>query len=140
MKTIGELNNCGLIELPRIEDGHDGVLSVAECTKQVPFDIKRVYYIYDLCDQGALRGQHAHKKNRQIIFCINGSFTLVLDDGFCRQDIVLDAPNMGIYMDTMLWHTMKDFSDHCILLVFASELYDESDYIRSYDEFKTFIK
>lgn len=139
MKLMGELSNCGLVNLPRIEDGKDGVLSVAECSKQIPFDIKRVYYIYDLHDKSAVRGKHAHKHNEQIIFCINGSFTLMLDDGTHTEEVVLDKPNVGVYMGVKLWHTMSAFSSNCILLVFASDLYDESDYIRKYDEFKEYI-
>jgi len=138
MKSL-QVNQCKIIELCKIIDGRDGVLSVAEAQRQIPFDIKRVYYIYDLKYASALRGQHAHKQNKQVIFCINGSFTLTLDDGSHQQEIVLNQPNIGVFMDVKLWHTMKDFSEKCILLVFASELYDENDYIRDYNEFKKYI-
>jgi dTDP-4-dehydrorhamnose 3,5-epimerase-like enzyme len=138
MKLL-ETSNCGIIELCRLEDGRDGVLSVAEVGKQIPFDIKRVYYIYDLKHKSAIRGKHAHKQNKQVIFCINGRFTLTVDDGFRQEEIVLEQPNIGVFMDTKLWHVMKDFSDNCILLVFASELYDEADYIRDYESFKKYI-
>lgn len=134
-----KVNNCAMVELGALKDGRDGMLSVAECGKQIPFDIKRVYYIYDLNDKEALRGMHAHKHNQQVIFCINGAFTLTLDDGSRQQEIRLDCPHEGVYMDTGVWHAMKDFSENCILLVLASDLYDASDYIRDYEEFKRFI-
>lgn len=129
------VKNCKMIELPVIRDGKDGCLSVAENLRNIPFEIKRVYYIYNLNDKNAIRGKHAHKKLQQIIFCINGSFCLKLDDGINRQDVILDEPNIGIYMDAKLWHTMSRFSENCILLVLASDFYDESDYIRDYSQF-----
>lgn len=138
MKSL-KATHCGIIELCRLVDGRDGILSVAEVSKNIPFDIKRVYYIYDLKHKSALRGKHAHKHNQQVIFCINGSFTLTVDDGQTQDEIILDKPNIGVFMDIELWHTMKDFSDDCILLVLASDLYDESDYIRSYEEFKQYV-
>lgn len=135
-----QVNRCAYVELDYLKDGADGVLSVAECGRQVPFDVKRVYYIYHLNEPHAVRGRHAHKHNRQVLFCINGSFTLLLDDGTRRQEILLDRPNVGVYMDIMLWHEMYRFSDNCILLVLASDLYDESDYIRAYDAFTDCVK
>lgn len=138
MKSL-QVNNCGIIELNPLKDGRDGVLAVAECYKQIPFEIRRVYYIYNLNDTEALRGMHAHKHNRQVIFCINGSFTLTLDDGVRQQEVFLDRPNLGIYMDVRLWHSMRDFSQNCILLVLASDLYDADDYIRDYNEFKKIV-
>lgn len=133
------VNNCSTIELRKIQDGRDGCISVAEGRKQIPFDINRVYYIYDLHDKVALRGKHAHKHNEQVIFCVNGRFTLTLDDGRRQEEIVLDSPEKGIYMGVGVWHTMKDFSDNCILLVFASDPYDEQDYIRNYEDFKDYV-
>lgn len=134
-----KVNNCSIIELSKIQDGRDGCIAVAECQKQIPFDIKRVYYIYDLHDKVALRGKHAHKHNQQVIFCINGAFTLTLDDGCRQEEIVLDSPGKGVYMGVGIWHTMKAFSDNCILLVLASDLYDEQDYIRNYEDFKAYV-
>jgi hypothetical protein len=139
MKSLS-VTNCAFVELCHLKDGRDGVLSVAECGKQIPFDVKRVYYIYDLKDQSAIRGKHAHKQNRQVIFCINGSFTLELDDGVHRQKVTLDSPHIGIYMDVRVWHTMDCFSENCILLVLASDLFDENDYIRDYEAFKKYIQ
>jgi dTDP-4-dehydrorhamnose 3,5-epimerase-like enzyme len=139
MKSL-KVTNCTFVELCHLKDGRDGVLSVAESGKQIPFDVKRVYYIYDLQDKSAIRGKHAHKHNQQVIFCINGSFTLELDDGVHRQKVKLDSPHIGIYMDVNVWHTMDGFSENCILLVLASDWYDEHDYIRDYDEFKNGIQ
>ncbi len=130
-----QVSNCAYIDLGRIKDGVDGVLSVAECGRQIPFDVKRVYYIYGLSAPQAIRGCHAHKHNRQVLFCINGSFNLLLDDGTHRQEVTLDRPDLGVYMDVMLWHEMSAFSPNCILLVLASDHYDEADYIRDYEAF-----
>lgn len=130
-----KVKNCKMIELPVMVDGKDGYLSVVENLRKIPFEIKRVYYIYNLNDKSATRGKHAHRKLQQAIFCINGSFYLGLDDGINKQDIILDEPNIGVYMDAKLWHTMSRFSENCILLVLASDFYDESDYIRDYSQY-----
>ena len=132
MKKDTHCKNCKIIELPTIQDGKDGCLSVAE---GLPFQIKRVYYIYNL-NGNAIRGKHAHKKLEQLLFCISGSFIMELDDGVTKQIIGLDEPNVGIYLGPNLWHTMSHFSEDCIILVLASDYYDESDYIRNYSQFK----
>ncbi|MCU0285496.1 MAG: FdtA/QdtA family cupin domain-containing protein [Acidobacteria bacterium] len=133
------VKNSKLITLPRIDDGIDGSISVAENSIHIPFDVKRVYYIYNLINQYAVRGKHAHKKLEQVLFCINGSCDIGLDDGTHQQDITLNTPNTGIYLGIELWHTMKNFSANCILLVLASDFYKKEDYIRDYDEFKNYI-
>ncbi len=133
------VKNSGLITLQRIDDGIDGSISVAENFNHIPFAVKRVYYIYNLINQKAIRGKHAHKKLEQVLFCINGSCEIGLDDGTNSQDITLDTPNTGIYLGVELWHTMKNFSNNCILLVLASDVYKKDDYIRDYDEFKKYI-
>ena len=130
-----KVKNCEMIELPVMRDKRDGCLSVAENLRNIPFDIKRVYYIYNLDDRNAIRGVHAHRKLEQVLFCINGSCQMELDDGANRQNIVLDKPNVGVYIGIELWHIMKSFSKHCILLVLASDFFDESDYIRDYSQF-----
>jgi len=129
------VKNSKYIELQTIVDGIDGVISVAENFNQIPFEIKRVYYIYNLNNPDAIRGKHAHKQLQQVLFCINGSCGIGLDDGTNRQNIILDKPNVGIYLGAELWHTMNKFSPNCILLVMASDVYKENDYIRNYDEF-----
>lgn len=133
------VKNSKLITLQHIDDGIDGSISVAENFNHIPFAIKRVYYIYNLMNRNAIRGKHAHKKLEQVLFCINGSCEIGLDDGTNSQDITLDTPNTGIYLGVELWHTMKNFPNNCILLVLASDVYKKDDYIRDYDEFKKYI-
>ncbi|MCX6583324.1 MAG: FdtA/QdtA family cupin domain-containing protein [Candidatus Aminicenantes bacterium] len=133
------VKNSKLITLPRIDDGIDGSISAAENFNHIPFAVKRVYYIYNLINQKAIRGKHAHKKLEQALFCINGACEIGLDDGTLHQEITLDTPNTGIYLGVELWHTMKNFSNNCILLVLASDVYKKDDYIRDYDEFKKYI-
>ena len=130
-----KVNNCRDIELNQIVDEKDGVLSVVESRKEIPFDIKRIYYIYGLAYPKAIRGLHAHHKLEQVIFCVNGSFKLMLDDGEDKQFLFMSDPNHGIYIGPYLWHSMFEFSKDCIILVIASDYYDETDYIRSYGEF-----
>ena len=133
------LQNCNHIVIKQIVDENDGVLSVAESMREIPFDIKRTYYIYGLTYPKAVRGFHAHKNLEQVIFCINGSFKLMVDDGTNKQYFFMSDPNRGIYIGPKLWHTMFEFTKDCIILVFSSDYYDESDYIRDYDEFKKYI-
>jgi dTDP-4-dehydrorhamnose 3,5-epimerase-like enzyme len=134
------VKNSGIIELQFHNDFPDGNLIIAEAQKNIPFEIKRVYYINNLFNKTAVRGHHAHKELNQIIFCINGSFTLGLDDGEAKQEIVMDEYHLGVKLGTMLWHTMYNFSADCVILVFADDYYKESDYIRNYDDFKNIIK
>jgi hypothetical protein len=133
------MQNCYPINLPVIVDGIDGKITVADGLQNIPFEIKRVYFIYDLQNSDAVRGKHAHKELEQAIFCINGSFTLGLDDGYHREDLLINQRHQGIFLGKCLWHTMTAFSKDCVLLVLASDHYKESDYIRDYDEFIKFI-
>lgn len=135
-----QVRHSGVIELKRVIDDRDGVLCIAEAERQVPFAIKRVYYITHLESDASVRGKHAHRTLSQAIFCISGSFTLSLDDGETRQDVRLWRENVGILLGPGLWHTMHEFSAGCVLLVLASDYFDEADYIRSYDEFKRWVK
>jgi len=116
-----------------------GQLVSLEEGKEIPFHIKRVYYMYDTVND-VVRGKHAHKKLQQILFCIHGSCKLRLDDGYSKEEINLDNPNEGILIENNMWREMYDFSDDAVLLVLASELYDEADYIRNYDEFIKYVK
>lgn len=102
--------------------------------KVVPFDIKRVYYIYRTAE-GVSRGFHAHKRLKQVAICLSGSCRMVLDNGQKREDVLLSNPTRGLLIESMTWREMHDFSKDCVLLVLASEHYDEADYIRSYEEF-----
>jgi len=111
-----------------------GSLIALETDKEIPFDVKRVYYIFGT-QAGVARGFHAHKALRQVAFCVSGSCRFVLDDGDKKEEVVLDSPNKGLLIEHMVWHEMYDFSEGCVLMVLASEHYDEADYIRDYDEF-----
>ncbi len=134
------VKNSGYIELKKIKDDSDGNLVIAEANKDIPFDIKRVYYINNLENCISVRGKHAHKTLNQVIFCINGSFTLKLDDGIVKQSILMNKDNLGVILGQYLWHEMLDFSSGCVLLVFASDFYNEADYIRDYDVFLKLVK
>ena len=134
------VKNSGIVTLPRIVDDRDGVLCIMNSLQEIPFEIKRMYYINNLDPKSSLRGKHAHRKLRQVIFCINGCFTLTLDDGETQQDILMREDNIGVILAPMLWQTMHDFSSGCVLLVAASDYYDEADYIRNYDEFMRLVR
>ncbi|MBO5760726.1 MAG: FdtA/QdtA family cupin domain-containing protein [Lentisphaeria bacterium] len=134
------VKKSGTVTLKRIVDGRDGALCIMNALQEIPFEIKRVYYINNLDPYSSIRGKHAHRKLRQVIFCINGSFTLSLDDGFTKQELLMREDNVGVILDPMLWHTMHDFSNGCVLLVAASDYYQEADYIRNYDEFLTLAR
>ncbi len=129
------VKNCQYIDLKQVVDEKDGVLSIAESNREIPFEIKRVYYIYGLTYPKALRGLHAHKALEQVLFCVNGAFKLMVDDGFNKQYFYLTDPNHGMYIGPEVWHTMFEFSDNCIILVLASDYYNEADYIREYEAF-----
>jgi dTDP-4-dehydrorhamnose 3,5-epimerase-like enzyme len=130
------VKNAHWVTTKKIVDGYDGILTVANESENIPFQIKRVYYIYNLINHKKVqRGLHAHRTLQQVMFCVNGECNVIVDDGVQQQKVVLDEPNKGIYLGTYLWHVMDEFKNNCILLVFASDLYDESDYIRNYDEF-----
>ena len=116
-----------------------GSLSFLEANRHIPFDIRRIYYIYDVA-AGARRGFHAHKELRQVLFCIHGSCKLLLDDGHEKETLSLTSPSEGIMLEGVIWREMFDFSPGAVLLVLASEYYDEEDYIRNYDEFQQYIK
>lgn len=112
-----------------------GALVALEGSKSVPFEIKRVYYIFGT-QQGVSRGFHAHKNLKQVAICVTGSCRFSLDDGFQKSEIILDSPTTGLLIEDMVWREMHDFSPDCVLMVLANNYYDESDYIRSYETFK----
>ena len=116
-----------------------GSLVALESYKNIPFDIKRVYYIFDT-KVDVIRGLHAHKELLQVIVCLKGSCRVVLDNGSTKEQVLLDSPNRGLLIDSMIWREMHDFSADCIMLVLADKHYDESDYIRDYDEFLEHLK
>jgi hypothetical protein len=134
------VKKSGLINLKKIYDGSDGTLCIAESMRDLPFELKRLYYITNLLNERSVRGKHAHRNLWQAIFCISGSFTLGLDDGCTRQELRVWRSHQGVLLGPGLWHTMSDFSAGCVLLVAASDYYDERDYIRDYDEFLSLVK
>ncbi|MFB5743708.1 FdtA/QdtA family cupin domain-containing protein [Cedecea sp. S5-13] len=111
-----------------------GSLIALEDSENIPFEIKRVYYMFDTCEN-VTRGYHAHKALKQVAIVIRGSCCFVLDDGKDRVEVILDNPAQGLLIDSIIWREMKDFTPDCILMVLASEHYDESDYIRDYEDF-----
>lgn len=111
-----------------------GSLSVGEVPKEVPFSPARYFLVYDV-PSSELRGEHAHKKCQQFLICVHGSCRVLLDDGERRCEVLLDRPNIGIFMPEMIWGTQYKYSDDAVLLVFASRPYESDDYIRTYDEF-----
>lgn len=123
------------IDFPSLGDERGGLVAVeVGQAKAVPFDIKRVYYIYQT-EQGVSRGYHAHKQLKQIAICVAGKCRMVLDDGSSREEVWLNCPTKGLVIEDMVWREMHDFSTDCVLLVLASEHYSESDYIRNYEDF-----
>ena len=116
-----------------------GQLISLEEYKDIPFGIKRVYYMYDT-GVGVTRGFHAHKSLQQILVCIHGSCKIKLDNGREKKVVLLEKPYEGLYVSNIMWREMYDFSPDAVLMVLASELYDESDYIRNYDEFLKYVK
>ena len=116
-----------------------GQLVAIEAMKDLPFEIKRVYYIYDTLP-GVRRGFHAHLNLQQILLCVNGSCKIHLDDGTDTAEVTLDKPNEGLYIANNMWREMYDFTPGTVLLVLASEYYDEADYIRNYEDFIKMIR
>ena len=127
-----------IIDLPRIYDPR-GNLTVVEQLKEVPFDIKRVYWTYDV-PGGESRGGHAHKKCQSFIIAVSGSFTVRLDDGHRHETYHLNHPYQGLLINTGVWRTLEDFSSGAVCLALASELFDENDYIREYDDFIRYVE
>ena len=122
-----------LLNFNILGDGRGSLISL-EQNKNIPFDIKRVYYIFGTTDNVS-RGFHAHRDLEQVLICVSGSCKVLIDDGITKEDILLNSPNKGLLISGLVWREMFDFSDDCVLMVLASELYDESDYIRNYDDF-----
>ncbi len=127
------------IKLSIVNFGTKGKLSFMEANKSIPFNIKRIYYIYDIKDLNITRDGHAHKTLKQVIFCLNGSFTLVLDNGDEKKEVYLNMPDEGVVIRNGVWHNMKKFSENTIILVIASDYYNAEDYIRNYKEFRKYL-
>jgi dTDP-4-dehydrorhamnose 3,5-epimerase-like enzyme len=121
------------VNFPPLGDDRGSLVSL-EAHKTVPFEIKRVYYIFGT-QSGVARGFHAHRNLKQVAVCVTGQCRMVLDDGVTREETWLDSPIKGLIIGNLVWREMHDFSADCVLLVLASEHYDEADYIRNHDEF-----
>lgn len=122
-----------LIDFETLGDDRGSLIAIEE-GYNAPFDIKRVYYIFDT-KQDVKRGFHAHKNLKQICIAVKGSCTFIVDNGLEREEINLTNPKQGLYIENLIWREMKDFSSDCVLVVLASEHYDEIDYIRDYNVF-----
>jgi dTDP-4-dehydrorhamnose 3,5-epimerase-like enzyme len=130
--------DCSVIKLPKIQN-RAGNITPIENMKEIPFETKRVYYLYDV-PGGVSRGGHAHKELIQLIIATSGSFDVVLDDGINRKVINLNRPYSGLYVVPGIWRELQKFSSGAICLVLTSHLYDENDYIRDYNDFTEFKK
>ena len=122
-----------IIDLPQIKDNR-GNLSVIESLNQIPFEIKRVYYLYDV-PGGSERGGHAHKELEQLIIAISGSFDVILDDGVSSKNYHLNRSYYGLYVPKMTWRELNNFSSNSVCLVLASNFFTEDDYYRKYEDF-----
>jgi dTDP-4-dehydrorhamnose 3,5-epimerase-like enzyme len=131
------VSDCGIIELDKHHSQRKGDISVVENGKDVPFDVKRVYYLYDV-PGGADRGGHAHRELYQLIVAASGAFTVELDDGTNKKTFTLNRPYQGLLVKPGIWRTLTDFSSGSVCMVLASEKYDAQDYIRDYEEFERF--
>lgn len=132
--TMSTIDDCHVIDLPKIADAR-GNLTVVEAQTHVPFSIERVYWLYDV-PGGESRGGHAHRNLEQLVVSANGSFEVVVDDGRRRKTVFLSRSYYGLYIPTMIWRELLNFSSGSVSLVLASAPFDEADYFRDYNEFR----
>ena len=132
------VNDCKIVQLNKIQN-RAGNITIIENNLDIPFDVKRIYYLYDI-PSNETRGGHAHKELYQLIISASGSFNINLNDGVNDKTIFLNRPDCGLLILTGIWRDLSDFSTGSVCLVFASEIYSENDYIRDYDEFLTLKK
>ncbi|ASO20719.1 hypothetical protein FHR81_005512 [Actinoalloteichus hoggarensis] len=133
--SVGRVKPCHIVELPEFVDPR-GSLSVVEAGKDVDFEIRRVYYLYDL-PTTAIRGAHGHHHLEQLIIAVHGHFEVAVDDGFRKRRFSLTSPRQGLYIGPVIWRNLINFSSGAVGLVLASNHYDESDYFREYADFLT---
>lgn len=133
------INDCNIIQLDRHHSDRKGDICVVENGETLPFDVKRVYYLYDV-PGGVERGGHAHKNLYQLIVAASGSFTVTLDDGKSKRSITLNRPYQGLFIKPGIWRDLSNFSSGSVCMVLASEKYDARDYIRSYEEYVDYKK
>lgn len=131
-----KVDDCKIVELPIVHND-SGNITVMENNMNIPFDIKRIYYLYDV-PMGAERGGHAHYELQQYVVAASGSFTFILDDGENKKEVFLNHPNKALHIKPGIWREMKDFSSGSICLVLASIEYTENDYIREYENFLSY--
>jgi len=127
------IDQCKMIDFPKISDER-GSLSVVESNQHVPFEIKRVFYMYNIVGGGE-RGAHAHKELHQVIVAISGSFDVTVDDGHDKKNFHMENPWQALHIPPMIWATESNFSGGAVCMVFASDHYDEADYYRDYEDF-----
>ena len=132
-EITSSIYNCGLVQLPKIHN-RAGNITALENNQNVPFEVQRVYYLYDI-PGGESRGGHAHKELQQFIVAVSGAFDVLLDDGTNKKIIHLDRPYIGLHIVTGIWRELLNFSSGAVCLVLASKKYDENDYLREYKEF-----
>ena len=136
--SYSSINHCQIVKLPKILDVR-GNLTFIESGKHVPFDIKRIFYLYDV-PTGKSRGAHAHHKLKQFVICLAGSFDVNVDDGVQKKQIHLNRPWQGLLIPPMIWAAEANFDPGSVCLVAVSEFYDEKDYLRNYDEFLEIVR
>lgn len=136
MKNNQTIFDCNIIHFSKIFN-LSGNITVVENSKNIPFDVRRVYYMYDI-PGGESRGAHAHKELESVIIALSGSFDVTLDDGVNKKTVMLNRPYLGLNVKPGIWRDISNFSSGSICLVLASEVYNESDYIRSYENFIKF--
>lgn len=134
---MASIYNCNVLELSKIHNRAGNITPVSNL-QEIPFEIKRVYYLYDV-PGGETRGGHAHKELHQLIVAASGSFDVVLDDGKIKKTVTLNRPNFGLYVTPGIWRDLLNFSSGAVLLVLASTVYQESDYIRDHNQFLSYI-
>jgi len=133
------MKNCRIINFKKIGNSDVGFLIALEENREIPFNIRRIYYVYTVPKE-IKRGFHAHKRLEQVLICMSGSVKIKVDDGNEKKIIELNNPNKGLYIGLGIWREMYDFSQKSVLLVLASEYYNESDYIRDYETFRKQLK
>lgn len=134
-RTSGMKGKIEVVKFDFLEHGDErGQLVAIETNQDIPFSVKRVYYIYDTLFE-VRRGYHAHRNLQQVLICVHGSCKIHMDNGYEQTEVLLDKPNEGLYISNDIWREMYDFSEDAVLMVLASEHYDESDYIRNYEDF-----
>ncbi|WP_426063481.1 sugar 3,4-ketoisomerase [Flavobacterium sp. DSP2-3-1] len=137
MNTKNSVFECNLLHLKQIGD-RNGHITAVNNNFEIPFDIKRIFYLYDI-PGGESRGAHAHKDCHQFLVAGSGSFEVLLDDGQTKRQVLLNRPDLGLHIPPGIWASEINFSSGSICLVLASHEYNESDYIRNFDDYKTYI-